>query len=140
MHTKRLILVKQYFTSIFFLPLYVDLDQKNLFPLECKASKDSSTVFLSGCMMKGNYNLQQWEQVYNKKNVLPSAQHILVRFMVTAVLLHMCRTEMSGGTSRIYHSRLQLPNKISQSPCSLSARTQLPLHRRFPGNSMICQS
>lgn len=130
MHTKRLILVKQYFTSIFFSPLYVDLDQKNLFPLECKASKDSSIIFLSSCMMKGNYNLQQWEQVYNKKNVLPSAQHILARpkFMVTAVLLQMCRTEMSGGTFRIYHSRLQLPNKISQSPCSLSARTQLPLH------------
>lgn len=84
------------------------LEQKNLFPLERKASKDSSIIFLSSCMMKGNYNLQQQEQVYNKKNVLPNAQHVLVRlkFMITAGLLQMHGTELSGGASRNYHSRL----------------------------------
>lgn len=53
--------------AFFFSTLYVALEQKNLFPLEHKASKDSSIIFLSSCMMKGNYNLQQQEQVYNKE-------------------------------------------------------------------------
>lgn len=58
--------------------------------------------------MQGNYNLQQWEQAYNQKNVLPNAQHILVRlkFMVTAGLLQLHGTEISGGASHNYHPSL----------------------------------
>lgn len=43
------------------------LDRKNLVPLECKESRNSSIIFIFSCMMKWNYILQQWEQAYYKK-------------------------------------------------------------------------
>jgi len=92
----------------FFSTPYVALDQKNPFVLEPEVSKDSNIIFLSGCMVQGNYNLRQWEQASNKKIFLLNAQHILVRlkFMPAAGLLQLRRTEIGGGTSRSYHSRL----------------------------------